>query len=1430
MQANQNWIMLTVFALISSVIISTGAYADTSNIALGASYTLTPAPDTAYPDSGGELTDGAFGDPANPYDPAWMAWGFYEPTIILDLGESRTLAGITVHCLNDPLWGIILPSIVVSYSADGETYATIGPMQQAAGTLTLPTSATTRYIRFAVDRDQWAFIDEIEVFSETEPVPVETIPLMAIVPASQDAAPGDTVTAGIMLDDVENLYSFEFQLSYDPAILMFGSMTPGTLLGSDGHPITCLGPSQLGPGTVMYSCIRELFPPFSGVSGSGLLATAHFTAIGDGTSPLALTGVTLANASNIMQSMAHGTEDGAVTVTTPPAPGQLTERRILLIVTATDPDKEEYSRFLNLMDGLGYAYDIIEDVEIAQTDLPSHPLVILYGDSLEFLEISAQAEDGIIGAIQAGTNVLWIGNGITGSQTSAALADAFGITYGSHDPASVLGADKVLYRDIDGNLDVFPIYDEYVIAVCPKAGTQVLAGFIDQDADLILPAVTRNQEDVDAGQAVYVALDAFSYWKSENEPFTWGRAELITKLIWQLQGSGMAGIHPFPGAYDAASIVRVEDISPSGEAMGQTDPEWVARFQRMVDLYDQAGQPLSIGTIPVYEDPYNEEHHPWASTQNNIPALKAVVEDAVADGACLIVHGYDHQDGTGEDDVSGVDWEVWDEDSDTWMSYTEQLQVTSQGRNEIAANFAYDSKTWETPHYKGNHDTYAAAAAAGFSYFSESDTKIWPNRFGYLNVADGSLISIPETAFDFPEFGTVEEWQTYARKQEDGILARMLRMDGIFFYFIHNHNDYQLDAAQQLLDALEGKQVWKTTVEEMGDWWSTREHISIETAADPAGSRIVATVAYQGGAGTAGYPPDDVTVAFRLPDGASFVGATVDSQPATRTRTVTKAGIAFAFVMFSLPDDGTPVEVQASYAQQASSGSFADLVPGCAWTGCSASCDAALYDEDRDLIPNGKDRCPGTAAGAIAGSEGCTGSEGSIEPPPSTIPDCSNVALGLPYTLSPAPTAPYVDDGTKLTDGLYGSDVPSDGRWVGWGYDEPRIDIDLGSAQPIRQLRFSSLSNPIWGINLPLITASYSLDGISYSVLSGSFTDGEDDLVYDFSETQMRYVRFTVVRNVWAFVDEIEVCDTSDGGGDPDPDSDGDAVTDSDDQCPGTPAGTPVDDDGCPVRTDGGDLIPTKITWNNNLANYTDSVTGWAANVGDSCTWAPVPLRIDFFAPHGVLEETFYATISPWLQPGDERGSQVFFSPDWCGEYTVRLTVDYGDIFSELDETNNMAEYPWLVEGPTCACPDEDGDGVCDDDDLCPGTPENEVANPEEGCSCSQYDWDDGNECTYDWCEDGDEYHDPLDGESCGEHVSCPADHCEGMTFIDWSAGGYGVCEEDSCNPYHCAFTAHPDDVRCGWCPDEDDDGVCDDDDLCPGTPAGEPVNDDGCS
>ena len=117
---------------------------------------------------------------------------------------------------------------------------------------------------------------------------------------------------------------------------------------------------------------------------------------------------------------------------------------------------------------------------------------------------------------------------------------------------------------------------------------------------------------------------------------------------------------------------------------------------------------------------------------------------------------------------------------------------------------------------------------------------------------------------------------------------------------------------------------------------------------------------------------------------------------------------------------------------------------------------------------------------------------------------------------------------------------------------------------------------------------------------------------------------------------------------------------------------------------------------------------------------------------------------------------------------------------------------------------DDDGDGVGNSADLCPGTPPGTWVD-EDGCPVPD--------------TDGDGVFDPCDlcpGTPPGTQVNdqgCP------------DADGDGVTDTDDL----CPDTSPGTQVNADGCPDEDGDGVADANDLCPGTAPGVPVDADGC-
>jgi len=144
------------------------------NYALGASYFSSLAASPTYPDSGSELTNGAYGTPAY-WNPAWQGQATPNPySFTVDLGATKTVNEVDSDWLQFRSAYVFLPSqLVVETSTDGDTFTT-------AGTITAPSvsaadqsvryrltglSVNARYVRVTVTPASyaWSFTDELEV-------------------------------------------------------------------------------------------------------------------------------------------------------------------------------------------------------------------------------------------------------------------------------------------------------------------------------------------------------------------------------------------------------------------------------------------------------------------------------------------------------------------------------------------------------------------------------------------------------------------------------------------------------------------------------------------------------------------------------------------------------------------------------------------------------------------------------------------------------------------------------------------------------------------------------------------------------------------------------------------------------------------------------------------------------------------------------------------------------------------------------------------------------------------------------------------------------------------------------------------------------------------------------------------------------------------
>ncbi|MFQ5529916.1 MAG: outer membrane beta-barrel protein, partial [Gemmatimonadota bacterium] len=191
-----------------------------------------------------------------------------------------------------------------------------------------------------------------------------------------------------------------------------------------------------------------------------------------------------------------------------------------------------------------------------------------------------------------------------------------------------------------------------------------------------------------------------------------------------------------------------------------------------------------------------------------------------------------------------------------------------------------------------------------------------------------------------------------------------------------------------------------------------------------------------------------------------------------------------------------------------------------------------------------------------------------------------------------------------------------------------------------------------------------------------------------------------------------------------------------------------------------------------------------------------------------------------YIAPTGPEGIRGFFNPG--------ATLDLDE---SLTSTEWTAGFSLFVGGPA----DEDGDGVPDTDDLCPGT-DSGVAVDSNGCP-----FDDDGDGVYnhlDQCPDTpsgaavDANGCPTDGD--GDGVFDGIDQCPDTP--SGAAVDENGCPTDSDGDGvfdgidQCDDTPSGAVVDATGCPtDSDGDGVLDGIDKCPGTPAGREVDADGC-
>jgi len=147
----------------------------------------------------------------------------------------------------------------------------------------------------------------------------------------------------------------------------------------------------------------------------------------------------------------------------------------------------------------------------------------------------------------------------------------------------------------------------------------------------------------------------------------------------------------------------------------------------------------------------------------------------------------------------------------------------------------------------------------------------------------------------------------------------------------------------------------------------------------------------------------------------------------------------------------------------------------------------------------------------------------------------TDLALNKSYTSSLAASSSYPDpDGTKLTDGVFGSAVYSDPAWQGRLTGSVyTFTIDLGSVQTIHEVTSDWLQYQSVSIYLPQsVTYLVSSDDVNWTSVGsvntpavGSGNLSQEYRVTDLASVSGRYVQIQVTppSDAWTFIDEAQV-------------------------------------------------------------------------------------------------------------------------------------------------------------------------------------------------------------------------------------------------------------------------------------------------------------------
>lgn len=142
-------------------------------------------------------------------------------------------------------------------------------------------------------------------------------PIVSIQPSPASVSNGATFSVSVNTLGVTDLYAFQFDVGFDPAILSADAIAEGTFLSSAGPTFFLVGSIDNINGIVAFAA-NSLIGGVSGVSGNGELSILQFTALGAGLTSITLQNVQLLDSN--LNPIDFVASDGVVFVQAVPEP------------------------------------------------------------------------------------------------------------------------------------------------------------------------------------------------------------------------------------------------------------------------------------------------------------------------------------------------------------------------------------------------------------------------------------------------------------------------------------------------------------------------------------------------------------------------------------------------------------------------------------------------------------------------------------------------------------------------------------------------------------------------------------------------------------------------------------------------------------------------------------------------------------------------------------------------------------------------------------------------------------------------------------------------------------------------------------------------------------------------------------------------------